>query len=39
MAVEVSLDEEISRGGKNRKEVSSAIHRRRANKGGIHIEK
>ena len=39
MAVEVPQNEEISGGGKNggRKGVGSAIRRRRANRGGIHI--
>ena len=41
MAIEVPKDEEISGGGKNggRKEVDSAIHMRRANRGSIHIKK
>ena len=41
MAVEVPQNEEISGGGKNRgkKGVGSAIRRRRANRGGVHIKK
>ena len=40
-AVEVPLNEEISGGGKNggRKIVGSAIRRRRANGGSVHIKK
>ena len=41
MAIEVPQNEEISGGGKNegRKEVSSAILRRGANRGSVHIKK
>ena len=41
MAIEVPQNEEISGGGKNggRKEVGSAIRRRRANREGVHVKK
>ena len=41
MTIEVPQNEEISEGDKNggRKEVGSAIHRRRVNRGSINIEK
>ena len=41
MAVEVPQNEEISGGEKNRgrKEVGSAIRRKRVNRRGIHIKK
>ena len=41
MAIEVPQNEEISGRGKDggRKGVGSAIRRRGANRGGIHIEK
>ena len=41
MAIEVPQNEEISGGGKNgdREGVSSAIHWRGANRGGVHIKK
>ena len=41
MAIEVSQNKEISGGGKNgsRKEIGSAILRRRANRGSTNIEK
>ena len=40
MAIEVPQNEEISGGGKNggRKEVGSAIHQRRANRGSVNIK-
>ena len=41
MAIEVPQNEEISGGGKDggRKEVGSAIRRRKANRGSINIKK
>ena len=41
MVIEVPQNEEIFGGGKNgeRKEIGSAIRRRRANKGSINIKK
>ena len=41
MAIEFSQNKEISGEGKNegRKEIGSAILRRRANRGSIHIKK
>ena len=41
MAIEVPQNEEISGGEKNggRKRVGSAIRRRGANRGGIHVKK
>ena len=41
MAIEVPQNEEISGEGKNggRKGVGSAIRRKRANKGSVHIKK
>ena len=41
MTMEIPQNEEISGGGKNggRKGVDSAIRRRRANRGGLHLKK
>ena len=40
MAIEIPQNKEISGGGKNegRKEIGSAIRRRKANKGSVNIK-